>query len=189
MRTCGPLSDVRLCADRCANAPPAFGVEGPDCLRLRRRHLARIQEGRQCRSPDVVARRRIVSAVLAGRHEGGLQRFVRRKRRRLRRSRAGRRTEAAHVSPDGRSRDRVDAGRQARAVCVGTRERTSALQPVLSPSQSMAACRRNCPSRTASSAPTRRMARQFVYMPMSQDFRNWKRYRGGWAPGSDGSSI
>ena len=23
---------------------------------------------------------------------------------------------------------------------------------------------------------------QFVYMPMSQDFRNWKRYRGGWAP-------
>src|SRR6187549_2489683 len=24
--------------------------------------------------------------------------------------------------------------------------------------------------------------RQFVYMPMSQDFRNWKRYRGGWAP-------
>jgi len=25
-------------------------------------------------------------------------------------------------------------------------------------------------------------ARQFVYMPMSQDFRNWKRYRGGWAP-------
>ena len=22
----------------------------------------------------------------------------------------------------------------------------------------------------------------FVYMPMSQDFRNWKRYRGGWAP-------
>ena len=25
-------------------------------------------------------------------------------------------------------------------------------------------------------------AAQFVYMPMSQDFRNWKRYRGGWAP-------
>ena len=25
-------------------------------------------------------------------------------------------------------------------------------------------------------------AKQFVYMPMSQDFRNWKRYRGGWAP-------
>ena len=24
--------------------------------------------------------------------------------------------------------------------------------------------------------------RQFVYMPQSQDFRNWKRYRGGWAP-------
>lgn len=24
--------------------------------------------------------------------------------------------------------------------------------------------------------------RQFLYMPMSQDFRNWKRYRGGWAP-------
>src|SRR4051812_19999165 len=24
--------------------------------------------------------------------------------------------------------------------------------------------------------------KQFVYMPMSQDFRNWKRYRGGWAP-------
>src|SRR3954470_18897272 len=24
--------------------------------------------------------------------------------------------------------------------------------------------------------------RQFVYMPMAQDFRNWKRYRGGWAP-------
>jgi tricorn protease len=24
--------------------------------------------------------------------------------------------------------------------------------------------------------------RQFVYMPMTQDFRNWKRYRGGWAP-------
>ena len=24
--------------------------------------------------------------------------------------------------------------------------------------------------------------RQFVYMPMSQDFRTWKRYRGGWAP-------
>lgn len=23
---------------------------------------------------------------------------------------------------------------------------------------------------------------QFVYMPMAQDFRNWKRYRGGWAP-------
>jgi tricorn protease len=23
---------------------------------------------------------------------------------------------------------------------------------------------------------------QFVYMPMSQDFRTWKRYRGGWAP-------
>src|SRR5438552_13160246 len=23
---------------------------------------------------------------------------------------------------------------------------------------------------------------RFVYMPMSQDFRNWKRYRGGWAP-------
>ncbi len=23
---------------------------------------------------------------------------------------------------------------------------------------------------------------EFVYMPMSQDFRNWKRYRGGWAP-------
>ncbi len=23
---------------------------------------------------------------------------------------------------------------------------------------------------------------KFVYMPMSQDFRNWKRYRGGWAP-------
>ena len=22
----------------------------------------------------------------------------------------------------------------------------------------------------------------FVYMPMAQDFRNWKRYRGGWAP-------
>ena len=25
-------------------------------------------------------------------------------------------------------------------------------------------------------------AKQFVYMPMAQDFRNWKRYRGGWAP-------
>src|SRR6185295_13418899 len=25
-------------------------------------------------------------------------------------------------------------------------------------------------------------ATQFVYMPMSQDFRNWKRYRGGWSP-------
>lgn len=25
-------------------------------------------------------------------------------------------------------------------------------------------------------------AKQFVYMPMSQDFRTWKRYRGGWAP-------
>ena len=25
-------------------------------------------------------------------------------------------------------------------------------------------------------------AARFVYMPMSQDFRNWKRYRGGWAP-------
>jgi tricorn protease len=25
-------------------------------------------------------------------------------------------------------------------------------------------------------------ASKFVYMPMSQDFRNWKRYRGGWAP-------
>ncbi len=25
-------------------------------------------------------------------------------------------------------------------------------------------------------------ATKFVYMPMSQDFRNWKRYRGGWAP-------
>ena len=24
--------------------------------------------------------------------------------------------------------------------------------------------------------------KQFVYTPMSQDFRNWKRYRGGWAP-------
>ena len=24
--------------------------------------------------------------------------------------------------------------------------------------------------------------RQFAYMPMAQDFRNWKRYRGGWAP-------
>jgi tricorn protease len=24
--------------------------------------------------------------------------------------------------------------------------------------------------------------KQFVYMPVSQDFRNWKRYRGGWAP-------
>ncbi len=24
--------------------------------------------------------------------------------------------------------------------------------------------------------------KQFVYMPMSQDFRTWKRYRGGWAP-------
>jgi tricorn protease len=24
--------------------------------------------------------------------------------------------------------------------------------------------------------------RQFVYMPMAQDFRNWKRYRGGWSP-------
>ena len=24
--------------------------------------------------------------------------------------------------------------------------------------------------------------RQFVYMPMSQDFRTWKRYRGGWSP-------
>ncbi|HEY7290043.1 MAG TPA: PDZ domain-containing protein [Vicinamibacterales bacterium] len=23
---------------------------------------------------------------------------------------------------------------------------------------------------------------RFVYMPMSQDFRNWKRYRGGWSP-------
>ena len=23
---------------------------------------------------------------------------------------------------------------------------------------------------------------QFIYMPMSQDFRTWKRYRGGWAP-------
>src|SRR5258706_353856 len=23
---------------------------------------------------------------------------------------------------------------------------------------------------------------RFVYMPMAQDFRNWKRYRGGWAP-------
>ena len=30
--------------------------------------------------------------------------------------------------------------------------------------------------------------RQFVYMPMSQDFRNWKRYRGGWSPDS-GCSI
>jgi tricorn protease len=25
-------------------------------------------------------------------------------------------------------------------------------------------------------------ATRFVYMPMSQDFRNWKRYRGGWSP-------
>ncbi|MEO8077041.1 MAG: PDZ domain-containing protein, partial [Acidobacteriota bacterium] len=24
--------------------------------------------------------------------------------------------------------------------------------------------------------------KRFVYMPMAQDFRNWKRYRGGWAP-------
>jgi tricorn protease len=24
--------------------------------------------------------------------------------------------------------------------------------------------------------------RQFAYMPMAQDFRNWKRYRGGWSP-------
>ena len=25
-------------------------------------------------------------------------------------------------------------------------------------------------------------AKQFAYMPMAQDFRNWKRYRGGWSP-------
>ena len=45
-----------------------------------------------------------------------------------------------------------------------------------------AACPRNCRCRTASSATFSPDGARFVYMPMSQDFRNWKRYRGGWAP-------
>ena len=93
-----------------------------------------------------------------------------------------RRADAPDASPDGRSRDRLASRRQARAVRVGARERTAALQPVLSRRRSTADCPRSCRCRTASSAPSRRTATQFVYMPMSQDFRNWKRYRGGWAP-------
>ena len=60
-----------------------------------------------------------------------LQRQLRRQPRRLRRARRRRRAGAAHVSPDGRPRDRLAPGRQARAVRVEPRERAAALQPVL----------------------------------------------------------
>ena len=74
------------------------------------------------------------------------------------------RTASACCSPPGR-----ESGRQRynQFYTVGLERRPAA---------------RSCRCRTASSDATRRTAAQFVYMPMSQDFRNWKRYRGGWAP-------
>ena len=70
-----------------------------------------------------------------------------------------RRARAAHASPDGGSRHRLASRRQACALRIRPRERAAALQPVLSRRVSMEACRRSCPCRTASSAPSRRTAR------------------------------
>ena len=101
---------------------------------------------------ELAAGRGVVPAVLAGRHEDRLQRGVRRQRGRLRRVRRRRRADAPHVSPDGRSRHRLAPGRQARAVRLRTRERTSAVQPVLSRRPRRRPARESCRCRTASSA-------------------------------------
>ena len=47
---------------------------------------------------------------------------------------------------------------------------------------STASCPGSCPCAYGEFGAFSPDGQQFVYMPMSQDFRNWKRYRGGWAP-------
>ena len=78
--------------------------------------------------------------------------------------------------------DRLDAGRQARAVRVEPRERTAALQPVLHRVGLDGGLPEKLPVPYGEFGTYSPDGKQFVYMPMSQDFRNWKRYRGGWAP-------
>ena len=77
---------------------------------------------------------------------------------------------------------RLASGRQARPLRVGPRERPPALQPVLPRGAARAGCPRSCRCPTASSAPFSPDGQQFAYLPQSQAFRTWKRYRGGWAP-------
>ena len=71
---------------------------------------------------------------------------------------------------------------EAHPVRLRARERPAALQPVLHRRPRGRPARRSCPCPTASSARYSPDGGQFVYMPMAQDFRNWKRYRGGWSP-------
>ena len=127
----------------------------PDRLRLRRRHLGGAEAGRRRRPPQLAARRGIVPALLAGRQDARLLRQLRRQHRRLHGAGAGRRSVAAHLASDGRSRARLAPRRHAGAVRLVARERPAALQPVLPRRRPRAARPRSCRSRTASSPPTR----------------------------------
>ena len=145
--------------NRRADVPIPCRVEGSDRVRVRRRHLARAEKGGRGRPPDLVARRGVLPAVFPGRDEDRLQRVVRRQRGRLRRQQRRRRAGAADASSDGRSRR--SAGRPTAGACCSPRAARAAASATTSSSPSAwpAACRKNCPCRTASSARTRPTAR------------------------------
>ena len=140
------------------------------------------KKGGVAHAPQLAARRGVVPALLAGRLAHRLQRQLRRQHRRLRRARRSAATRSG--SPTTRWPTAWSAGTRTASACSSRRAARAAASATTSSTwcRSTAACRRSCRCPTASSARSRPTAQQFAYMPQSQDFRTWKRYRGGWAP-------
>ncbi len=168
--------------DRCAHVPVSGRLGDPDRLRVRRRHLAGAPRRRSGDAAEFASRRGDVPALLARRHPARLHRptttatsTCTSSRRRAARRRAspiirwatwcwaGIRTAGASCSP-----------RAARAAGSGTTSSTwSAVDGGLP---------EKLPIPYGEFGAFSPDGRQFAYMPMSQDFRTWKRYRGGWSP-------
>ena len=95
---------------------------------------------------------------------------------------ARRRAGAADASPDGRSR--ASAGiPTASACCSRRRARADGSATTSSISSAVdGGLPEKLPVPYGEFGAFSPDGTRFVYMPMSQDFRTWKRYRGGWAP-------
>ena len=173
---------ARLGAGRRADVPPAGRVGGQDRVRLRGRHLARAEGRRRRHAPQLAARR------------GDRSRASRPTARRLAYSADYDGNTDVYVVPTA-------GGEPMRLTHHPMADRVVGWHPdgkrVLFASGRESGRQRynqfylvgldgglpeKLPVPYGEFGAFSPDGARFVYMPMSQDFRNWKRYRGGWAP-------
>ena len=132
-------------------------------------------------SAQLAARRGIVPALLAGRQDARLSRQLRRQHRHLHGARAGRRSVAPDVHPmTDRVLDWYPDG--TRVLFASSRESSRQRYNQFYLVAAKGGPAEKVPVPYGEFATFSPDGKQVAYLPQSQAFRTWKRYRGGWAP-------